>query len=311
MIAFLKRLFTKESVSVVAADIPKVSTARSGSAMHRRFPSYDECPHVYYRFNGGTEYGPQKIDIALGYMGTGENDFVEYRFEGESRWFPRRYIEQLWNSIPASAHSKKRLANEGIIFEETTPEPLARELLRNTQNQKKPTKLQLAKLAGYGVSIENVATRLEATTIIKQHEKAERLATEASQLERQSALDAPALAAAQIQLEALKAQVRLLIPKWNPESFSDFNALRMYINLVDEALDYANMFTLQDLLGNPFTDPTKEDDYYLEATSDPSDEEFTAFKASIFLAYVKTGGESFEHLKLLKKAFPSITVSKL
>jgi len=311
MISFLKRLFAKKSVSVVTTDTPKTPAARSGSAMHRQFLSYDECPKVYYRFNGSAEYGPQKIDIAIGYTGTGENDFVEYRFEDELCWFPRGYFEQLWNSIPASAHSKKRLTNEGINFEETIPEPLARELLRNTQNQKTPTKSQLQRLAGYGVSIENVATRLDAATIIKQHEKAERLATEQLRLDEQRALDAPAVAAAQMQLEELKEQVRHLIPKWNPQSLDDYNALRMYINMVDEALDYANMFTLEELLGNPFTDPTKEDDYYLETVSDPSNEELTAFKASVFLAYVKAGGESFEHLRLLKKAFPSLKVSKL
>jgi hypothetical protein len=276
----------------------------------RVFSSYDECPGIYYRFNGGEERGPARLDHVIQYAGINPMDVVEGRFADERLWRPRAYFDRLWEMIPPSAHTLKRLNDERIAIETSLTECRGRELLREAQNRKSATRMQLQQLKTYGIATEAVPTREDAKRRITAAKLAIRERDAAIAEETKRLTEAPQIAACHERLNQLTSQIASIAPGWTRQQFRDLESLAMYTDLVAEALEYASGFDSERLLGNPFYDPVTSNDYYLEA-SDIPDQEIRAFQGQLFVSYVKNEGERFDHIKLLRTNIPSVRISKM
>ena len=226
-------------------------------------------------------------------------------------WRPRKYFLKLWEKIPPSAHSRKRLANEGIQFGPEVSEAEARRLLKNRQKTKPPTKTQLSRLQRYGVPLDGLASREEATRLIGQSEGRDRAAQEKAARARREIEEAPQIKICRGRLEELKAGGGQLISNWHPKEPKDLSAYLDFLALAEEALEYARGFDVASLHSGPFFDPGTSRDYYLEIATDPTDSEMKAFQGSIFLGYLRKGSDEFGHLLLLKENLPSIVASPL
>jgi hypothetical protein len=125
----------------------------------RSFPSYGDCPGIYYRFNGKGEYGPEKLDRFVSFFAARSNEMIEGRFADEDLWRPLRYFLNLWDCIPPSAHTIKRLKRAGVNPEGTT-ESAGRKLLRDKQNSKPPTVRQIEYLRAAGILMLQLENQL-------------------------------------------------------------------------------------------------------------------------------------------------------
>lgn len=289
MITFLKSLFSSE----------------------RRFSSYTECPEVFYRFNGRGEHGPKKLDVAIGYTGINETDVVEYRFADERHWKPRSYFLTLWTKMPASEFSRKRLQKEGIPFEDSISEPSARQLLRDNQKTKPITPTQKKRLLECGVSVDAVKNRDEAKEIIKREESKQGIKSDQEAARQQRVLDQPEIEACHREIETLTVRIGTIVNGWTPKFPQQLDELQNYRDLLNEALDYVTALSLDSLMGDPFYDPKSGNDYYLEYEEAPSEAQLTAFKKGIFLGYLKSEGDDFSHITILRNTMPTIRASKL
>lgn len=289
MITFLKSLFSSE----------------------RGFSSYTECPAVFYRFNGRGEHGPKKLDVAIGYTGINETDLVEYRFEDERHWKPRSYFLTLWSSMPASEFSRKRLQNEGIPFDGSISEPAARQLLRDNQKIKPITPTQTKRLLEFGVSVDAVKNRDEAKEIINQEKSKQRIKSDQEAERQQRVLDQPEIEACHREIEMLTERIRTIVSGWTAKLPQQLDELQNYRDLLSEALDYATAFSLDSLMGDPFYDPKGGNDYYLEYEEAPTEAQLTAFKKGVFLGYLKSEGDDFSHITILRNTMPTIRASNL
>src|SRR5205823_13299114 len=97
--------------------------------------------------------------------------------------------------------------------------------------------------------------------------------------------DAPEIEHCLERLSELKTCVNELLPDWKPSEFTDLDPLLSYADIVAEALEYATGFNLESLYGEPFFDPLKSEDYYLEFTRDPTADELRCFRADVFVNY--------------------------
>jgi hypothetical protein len=88
------------------------------------------------------------------------------------------------------------------------------------------------------------------------------------------------------------------------------HVLQNYAALIEEALEHAISFDLEQLQSGLFSDGMDiEKDYYLEFTRDPTTAEMQQFQAELFRAYLEAGSERFDHLRILKRMLPMIHVS--
>jgi hypothetical protein len=99
----------------------------------RQFSSYDNCPEIYYRFNGKRDYGPRKLDIVVKYLAGRAGEAIEGRFADEETWRPLSYFLDLWQQVPPSKNTIRRLKRENIAIDDTVTEPVGRKLVRERQ----------------------------------------------------------------------------------------------------------------------------------------------------------------------------------
>jgi hypothetical protein len=277
----------------------------------RKFSSYDECPQLYYRFNGKGNYGPQKLDAVLGYM-SNRKDMIECRFADEEKWRPLSYFIGLWNRIPPSNHSRTRLRNEGAEVDEGISEARARDLLRDRQKQKPVTSTQKKKLQEAGLNTEEVMDREQATAKLRNVRQAQQRRAEDDRLAAERVAEKDKMPEALERLTSLAEKVHMLIPAWKPLQLLGLEALEEQIRLVDEGLDYAFAFTGEGLNSDVFTDPTRDNiGYYLDFKGAVNPDELREFRARIFEGYLKNGSDGFDHLGILKKSFSNLMVSNL
>lgn len=277
----------------------------------RRFASYDECPEIYYRFNDKDEYGPQKLVHFIDLLEGRPDEIINGRFSDETSFRSKAYFFDLWNRVPPSSHTIKRLTRARVPIDAAMTENRGREILRELLRTKPPTAKQVQHLKELGVDPQTVLNREQANELIgvqkaiireKQREAAEA---------QQHVDDAPEVKQCLERLGELKTSVNQFLPGWKPPEFSDLDSLLSYAETVAEALEYATGFTLESLYGGPFFDPLKSEDYYLEFTRDPTADELRRFQADVFLRYLALQEEGFDHLKLLRNAFPSVKISLL
>ena len=269
----------------------------------RTFPSYEYCPDIYYRFNGKGEYGPQKLDRVISFFAARSDEVIEGRFADEEQWRPLSYFLDLWERVPPSAHTIKRLKREGIDSEGVT-ESLGRKLLRDKQKSKTLTPRQIEYLKNAGIEMEEAPSRGQAEEVIRAREKA---ISEG----QQRLAEAPEIEGYNQRLQELKARVRVIVPDWTPREFSDAMSLLCYVNVVEDAFDHATGFDLVALQSGPFSDGVTDSDYYLEFSRDPTLSELRGFQAQVFLKYLEVECEEFDHLAILKRTLPMIEVSVL
>ena len=258
----------------------------------RRFTSYDECPAIYYRFNGKQEYGPERLDRFVSFFAQRSEENIEGRFEDEHAWRPLHYFLRLWDQLLPSAHTIQRLNRVGISAEGLT-EASARKLLRDQQKSKPPTLRQLDYLRSHLGKSGDGLTRGQTEELIRQHERTIRM-------EEQRLAEAPEIEAYNQRLEELKAPVHELAPDWSPPNLTDLTSLSCYVAVVEDALDHATRFDLAELQSGPFYDGLDIDSkYHLEFTRDPTAEEIRCFQAALFRAYLDAESEKFDHLAIL------------
>jgi hypothetical protein len=198
------------------------------SVQNRRFPSYDGCPEIFYRFNHKGEYGPQTLDRVVSFFATRSDEVIEGRFADEDQWRPLSYFLDLWNRIPPSAHTIKRLNRAGVNPEGIT-ECMGRKLLRDKQNSKPPTPRQINYLRNAGIQTEEGLNRKRAGDLIRERERA--VSKEQQRLE-----EAPEIAAYKQRLEELGSRVHELLPAWTPKHFDDAVSYMCYVSTVEEAI---------------------------------------------------------------------------
>jgi hypothetical protein len=287
------------------------SLLKSVFGLVRQFSSYDECPKIYIRFNGQKEYGPHKLHDIVDYKGFNPNAIVEARFSDESEWRPQKYFVNLWETIPVCAFTTKRLTNERIPIRPGMSEPEARRLLAECAKSKPPTARQLQRLQEYGVPAAGIESREKAKELIAEQVKIDRAKEEKAARAVQKVEEAPQMAQCRERLAELRKQVEILVGEWRTKEPEELSAFLQYLELVEEALDYAQAFDIDHLHGGPFYDPVNSRDYYLEIERNPTDHELRTFQGSIFLGYVRNGSDKFGHLKLLRKSLPSVIATPL
>jgi hypothetical protein len=281
---------------------PSAAPYQEQRTQERRFSSYDECPAIYYRFNGKQEYGPQKLDGFVSFFAHRSDENIEGRFEDEGAWRPLGYFLELWDQVPPSGHTIERLGRAGISPEGLT-ESSGRKVLRDQQKSKPPTRRQMDYLRTQLAKSGDGLTRAEAEEIIREHDR--RAWGEQQRLE-----EAPEIEACDKRLEQLKARVHELASDWTPPSQTDLNSLSCYVEVVENALDHATGFDLLELQSGPFFDGLDiEANYYLEFTRDPTPAELRGFQAALFRAYLEIQSEEFDHLTILRRTLPMIRVS--
>jgi hypothetical protein len=267
----------------------------------RSFPSYGDCPDIYYRFNGKGEYGPQKLDRFVSFFAARSNEMIEGRFEDEDLWRPLRYFLNLWDCIPPSAHTIKRLKRAGVNPEGIT-ECDGRNLLRDKHNSKPPTIRQIEYLRAAGILMEEGLNRKQASGLIRERE---RVLSD----EQQRRAEAPEIEACIQRLEELRLRVHELLPTWTPQRFDDAVSYMCYVAIVEGALDHAKLADVEALQSGLFSDGVTDADYYLEFIRGPSPAELLAFQSGLFQAYLLAESEEFDHLAILKRTLPMIKVS--
>ena len=275
---------------------------RRPSVQDRRFPSYDGCPDIYYRFNSKGEYGPQTLDRVVSFFAARSDEMIEGRFADEDQWRPLSYFLDLWNYIPPSEHTIKRLRRAGVNPEGIT-ECVGRKLLRDKQNSKPPTPRQIEYLRNAGIQMEQGMNRGQAAEVIRKRERA--VSEKQQRLEEE-----PEIEAYKQRLEELRSRVHELLPAWIPKHFDDAVSYMCYVAVVEDALDHAKLADLESLQSGPFYDGLDMDsDYYLEFSRDPTADEMRQFQAALFQAYLDAESEEFDHLAVLKRTLPMIHVS--
>ncbi len=295
--------------------LSKLLKSKQSPAAHREpmrhFASYTECPELYYRFNGGQQKGPKKLDALVSYEANSDRDVLEFRFVDEDIWRSKCYIMELWETIPASEYSRKRLQNEEINFDPLTTEITARMLLKEAQKNKSITPKQEKRLAEYGIDFSSIKTREQASSIIKKKDKINQERDGAEALITQRELDKPEIDKCLSEIDKLASSISKFAPAWRPCSPKDLDEIITYRELLEEALEYAESHTVESLQGGPFGDPKSGTDYYLDFPSDPTHEELNNFRKQIFLNYLKEESEEFNHVSILKKTMPNLRISKL
>jgi hypothetical protein len=275
---------------------------RRNSVEDRRFPSYEDCPDIYYRFNCKGEYGPQTLDRVVSFSAARSEKMIEGRFADENQWRPLSYFLDLWNHIPASAHTIKRLRRAGVNPEGIT-ECVGRKLLRDKQDSKPPIPRQIEYLRNAGIQTEEELNRKQVGELIRERERA--VSAEQRRLE-----EAPEIEAYTQRVEELRSQVQELLPAWAPKHFDDAVSYMCYVTVVEDALDHANLADLESLQSGPFYNGLDMDsDYYLEFSRDPTADEMRQFQAALFQAYLDAESEAFDHLAILKRTLSMIEVS--
>jgi hypothetical protein len=278
----------------------------------RSFSSYDECPELFYRFNGRGEYGPGKLDAVINYQSIRPGGTVECRFADERVWRPKAYFDDLWQRIPPSQHSLERLRKEGVEIREGLSEPQARAIISDIQKRKPATAAQIKKMREAGIAIDTPLDREQAKTKIRELELAQRARDEQARRDGQRLADVEQLSAAKERLASLVSQVRLFYPNWTAHEFEDLEPLEDYIQTVKEALDYAHYFDGGRLDSEPFNDPTQDNlGYYLSFKGEIRPDELRIFQGRLFSAYLETKGNKFDHLTPLKTSFSNIEISNL
>lgn len=283
---------------------------RSTRQQGRQFSSYDDCPAIHYRFNGKGDYGPQNLDRFVKFYASRAGEAIEGRFTDEESWRPLSYFVDLWERIPPSAYTTEGLEREGVNIEETMTEARGRAILRERTRAKPPSTSQIKQLRQLGAD-ENIADRGQAEDLIRAHQRAVQKEEEEQARLQQRLKNAPEIEACNKRLQDLGQQVTSLIPDWTPKTFDDLEPLLAYTQFVEEALGYATEFDLETLQGEPFSDGVTEEGYYLEFTRDPTESELQRFQAKIFLKYLETESNMFDHLAVLKRALPMIRASIL
>jgi hypothetical protein len=265
----------------------------------RRFTSYDECPAVYYRFNGKQEYGPQKLDGFVSFFTQRSDENIEGRFEDEQTWRPLSYFLRLWDQVAPSAYTIKRLDRAGISPESLT-ESSARRLLSDQQKSKPPTARQMDYLRTHLDKSGDGLTRGQAAELIRKHDRSVRA-------DQQRLEDAPEIEAYNKSLEQLKARVHQLAPDWSPQKQTDLTSLSCHVQVVEDALEHALGFDLVELHSGPFFDRINIGaNYYLEFARDPPAIEIQRFQAALFSAYLEAESEEFDHLAILQRTLPMV-----
>jgi len=265
----------------------------------RYFPSYDACPEIYYRFSGKGEYGPQRLDRIVSFFEKRSGESIEGRFADEHTWRPLEYFLNLWESVPASEHTIERLHREGISTQGISEGP-GRKLLRERRKLKSPTARQIDYLRQLGRALPAELNRGGAEKLIREHEKA-------VSEQRQRLEEAPQIESYRRQLEELKPRIHELLPIWTPSQFDDAISYECYFDVVENALDHATSFDLEQLQSGLFFDGLDiERNYYLEFARDPTTTEMRQFQAELFRAYLEAGSEKFDHLRILKRMLPMI-----
>ena len=275
---------------------------RDNSVEDRRFRSYEDCPDIYYRLNCKGEYGPQTLDRVVSFFAARSEEMIEGRFAEEDQWRPLIYFLNLWNHIPASAHTIKRLRRAGVKPEGIT-ECVGRKLLREKRDSKPPASRQIEYLRNAAIQTKEGLNRKEMGELIRERERA--VSEELQRLE-----EAPEIEACKQRFEELKSQVQELLPDWTPKHFDDAVSYMCYVAVVEDALDHAKSVDLESLKSGPFNDGLDMDsDYYLEFSRDPTADEMRQFQAALFQAHLDAESEEFDHLAILKRALPMIRVS--
>ncbi len=132
-----------------------------------------------------------ELDRISSYAGLNPDQVMEGRFADEKTWRPLDYFDDLWDSMPASARTLKRLNNERIEIDPSLTEWQGRELLREKQKSKPPTVTQIKRLQQHGVSPEGILTREQAKARIGVMEQAMRVKSELVAAERKRLEDQP------------------------------------------------------------------------------------------------------------------------
>lgn len=277
----------------------------------RHFASYDQCPEIYYRINDGDERGPQQLVHLIKLTEEFPDDIIKGRFSDETRWRSAAYFLDLWHQVPPSANTVKRLTGAGLPIDASMTEERGREVLRERLRAKPPTPKQLESLKALGVDSQTIVNREQASEIIGVRKAVIREKERDDAAAQQRADDAPEVERCLERLSEIATSVNEFLPAWRPATITDLEPLSSYVDTVAEALEYAVGFDLESLYGGPFFDPLKSEDFYLEFSRDPTADELRRFQAAVFVGYLAQAGEDFDHVSLLRRAFPSVTVSRL
>src|SRR5438067_12432276 len=119
----------------------------------------------------------------------------------------------LWESVPPSVHTIKRLRRAGVNPEGIT-EAVGRKFLRDKQDSKPPTPRQIEYFRMAGIEMPEGLDQKEARRLIREREKA-------LSDEQQRLAEAPEIKACIQRLEELTSQVRELVPDWKTSEFED------------------------------------------------------------------------------------------
>ena len=270
----------------------------------RSFLSYDDCPEIYYRFNGKGEYGPRKLDAIVSFFTNRSEEAIEGRFADEQQWRPLKHFFALWECILPGTNTLKRLGREGIDSDGLS-EGSARCLLRQRNASKAPTPRQIDQLRSSGIAVSAELSRGDARKLIHEHERA--LAEEQRRRE-----EAPEIEGYKRKLDELTPNVREFIPDWLPTEFDDSVSYMCYVSLIEDALDHVRCYDLTQLQSDLFYDGLDIDvGYYLEFTRDPTRQEIHDFQAALFRAYLAEESKRFDHLAILRQTLPMIRPSMI
>ena len=269
---------------------------------HRSFSSYDDCPEIYYRFNGKGEYGPRKLDVIVSFFTNRSEEAIEGRFADEQQWRPLKSFLGLWECIPLGTNTLKRLGRERIDPDGLS-EASARCLLRQRNASKAPTPRQIDQLRSSGIAVSPGLSRGDAQKLIHEHERA------LAEVQRRRE-EAPEMEGYKRKLEELAPTVREFIPDWLPTDFDDAVSYMCYVSVIEDALDHARSYDLTQLRSDLFYDGLDiAVGYYLEFTRDPTPTEIHNFQAALCRAYVDAESERFDHLAILRQTLPMIRPS--
>ena len=281
---------------------------------NRQFSDYDSCPLIYYRFNKIGELGPERLNfVAHTKLDEDPTAMVECRFSDENNWRPQVFFKELWTTIPASEKLKLKLIKAGYQFSENITEPEAREIWRKVEKTKPPTAVQRKRLESYGVDPAIFTTREQAEQHISEWLKYYRDLEEynrAIKLENERFANTSAYNELLEKMTPCFQEIQTILPDWTPILPPDLKELKDYFHSIQHAIDNYLLYSAEELDVDFFYDFGRDADYLLTFPYKPTEEEVVRLKKAMLSAYFESNSSEFDHVKILKKVFPSVILEK-
>jgi predicted nuclease with TOPRIM domain len=112
-------------------------------------------------------------------------------------------------------------------------------------------------------------------------------------------------------LEEYYSQIREYIPGWKPNPPQRINDLKAYFHNIKHAVENYLSFSIEELKSEIFYDMGSGREYMLFFPTLPSESQLHNFKVLMLTAYFKKKcSEEFNHLLILKKAFPGVEAER-